>query len=406
MLPHQRAWWELDNFFRVLVAGFGAGKTYIGALRALYLSYQNRPIPGMYVSPSYPIAKKTVIITIQEIMDRSGISYNFHKTDHEFTIHDWGGKIWIGSGEDPDSLKGPNLAWAGIDEPFIQSINVFDIMISRIRHPDAVQKEIFLTGTAEELNWGHDIAMNDKGKYDLGLVIGSTRDNTYLPPEYLETMLSAYTDEQIQAYIDGQFVSLTAGRVCKPFNRSIHVKKHPELERLRKDPNIPVEIGVDFNVDYMSAECFVDVTSHLHYFKEFRQNNSDTFELAKAIKDYFGNRQIICYPDATGKYRHSSSTQSDHAILRGKGFRVKTHDGNPPQKERANAWNRLLKDKRITIEPGECPELIADNERMQWKKGKFDKTSDPARTHAFDAGSYPVEFKYPMRSRKIGSAQW
>ena len=33
MLPHQRAFLELPNFVKLLVGGYGCGKTHIGALR-------------------------------------------------------------------------------------------------------------------------------------------------------------------------------------------------------------------------------------------------------------------------------------------------------------------------------------------------------------------------------------
>ena len=339
-------------------------------------------------------------------MEESNILYNFHKTDHEFTIHSWGGKIWIGSGEDPDSLRGPNLAWAGIDEPFIQDKQVFDIMISRVRHPGATQKEIFMTGTPEELNWGHEVAMNDAGKYDLGLVFGSTRDNIYLPDTYVETMISAFTEDQVKAFIDGKFVPLTAGRVCSQFDRERHVKKHPDLERILSDETIPIEAGVDFNVDYMTAELYFDISGHIHYFDEIRLSNSDTFELAEEMKKRENGIALRCYPDPTGKARKTSATKSDHTILRDIGFRVIAHRGSPPVKERVNAFNRLLKDDRITIEPGKCPELVADCERMKWKRGDLDKESDKARSHAFDAASYPIEYKHPMRTRKIREMAW
>ena len=82
-----------------------------------------------------------------------------NKTDSEFIFHDWGGRFWVGSGDDPDSLRGPNLAWGAIDEPFIQDKMVLDILLSRIRVGKTEDRELFLTGTPEELNWGYDLAI-------------------------------------------------------------------------------------------------------------------------------------------------------------------------------------------------------------------------------------------------------
>ena len=70
-------------------------------------------------------------------------------------------------------------------------------------------------------------------------------------------------------------------------------------------------------------------------------------------------------------------------------------------RDRVNAWNKLLRDKRITIQKGECPHLIVDNEIMVWKKGDLNKGTNLKLTHAFDGGSYPIAYKYPVRKHII-----
>ena len=176
-LPAQAKWWDLPNYYKLLVGGYGSGKTHIGAIRSIYNSHINSGIPGMYVSPSYPMADKTIVMSLKEIMIRSGINYTYHETRHRFHIKNWNGHIWIGSGEKPDSLKGANLAWGGIDEPFMQKKDVFKQMTARIRHPEATHRELFLTGTAEQLNWGYEV-VNDR-KIDIGYAVASTLDNPY-----------------------------------------------------------------------------------------------------------------------------------------------------------------------------------------------------------------------------------
>ena len=101
MLPAQRAWWELPNFIKAMVGGYGSGKTHIGALRSLWLSYVNQPHPGMYVSPDYPTAKKTIIITLKDMLDKANVGYIYNINEHQFVIPEWNGNIWIGSGDVP-----------------------------------------------------------------------------------------------------------------------------------------------------------------------------------------------------------------------------------------------------------------------------------------------------------------
>ena len=391
MLPPQRAWWELPNFIRLLVGGYGSGKTHIGALRAIALSYLNAGLPGQYVSPSYPMAKKTIIPTLTDIFERAGLDVTQHQTDHTFHIRNWDGHIWIGSGESPDSLKGPNLAWAGIDEPFIQPRAVFNQMLARVRHPQARQREIFLTGTPEELNWGYELATNDEGRYDVGVVLARTADNIHLPPDYITTLRSAFSEDLQAAYLEGRFVNLTTGRVYTPFDRSRHLT-HLDVTGL-----VPA-CGVDFNVDYLTAELFVSGPNWLHFFDEIRLSNATTFELADILQAHYPG--IAIYPDPSGQARHTSATGSDHEILRQAGFTIRAHPAQPPVRARVNAVNRMLKDGRMTIEPGRCPQLLQDFERCRWTPDQIDK-SDPARTHAADAAGYATEYLFPIARRQV-----
>jgi len=402
LLPGQYKWWKLPNFVKLLVGGYGSGKTYVGALRGLYLSNQNPGMAGMYVSPTFSLAKKTIIPALKEILDRAGILYNYHATDHVFSFTSFGGDIWIGSGDEPKTLIGQNLAWAGVDEPFIQSIIVLEKMIARVRIKNAVS-ELFLTGTPEELNWGYDMALNNENRFDVGVVTASSLDNHHTSELYKQNLLRAYTEEQIKAYVEGQFVNLTMGRVCKPFNRNDHVVRRNDMAELLT--TFPIEFGIDFNVDYMSAELFVDINGYMHFFDEIRLNNSDTFEISEAIRDKYPNCSLS-YPDATGKSRKSSSTTTDHQILKDAGFTIKVKNSNPPVKNRVNTWNWLLKEKRVTIDPN-CVNLIRDNEIMTWKNGDLNKTGDLSLTHAFDAGSYPAFYKYQLKKPNIlRSAAW
>ena len=392
-LPHQNEWWNLENFIKQLVGGYGCGKTYIGSLRSIYLSYLNSGIPGQYVSPTYKLAKRTVIPTVKEILNRSQIDYTYNKTDSEFYIKNWDGHFWIGSGDDPDSLRGPNLAWAGIDEPFIQSEEVLNQMLARVRHPEANHREIFLTGTAEQLNWGYDLAMNDEGRYDLGLVRGKTKDNPYLPDEYYETLKKAYSKEMVEAYLNGEFVNLNQGRAYKDFNRDNNIKHMDGYKDLE------VCAGLDFNVDYMSAEIFALGNGWIHFFDEIRLKNSNSFELSEHLAAKYPGIRV--FPDASGAARKSSSSKSDHAIFREAGFNIVSKRANPRVMDRVNAVNKFLREDRLSIEPGTCPMLIKDLERVVWKSGDLDKTSDMSLTHASDAGGYGIAYLFPVLKRDV-----
>jgi PBSX family phage terminase large subunit len=396
MLKHQRKFWDLENRIVLLIGGYGSGKTYIGALKCIQMSYLNAPIPGMYISPSHQLATKTIIETLKDICNRASINYTYNQQRSEFIFHNWNGVLWFGSGDKPDSLRGSNIAYAVIDEPFIQKRDVFNQMIARVRHPEAVKSQIFLTGTPEQLNWGFALA-NDQSM-DIGVVNASTLDNPHLSDDYKQSLLKAYSQEQIDAYVHGKFVNLTQGRVYKEFDREQHVIERPDL----KETGLEIGIAMDYNVDALTSIIFYKGNGWIHVFDEVRLKNANTYDMMEVLSKKYP--QSVCYPDSSGSARRSSSVQSDHAIVRSYGFTISAPKANPPVKDRVNAVNKLIREGNFSCE--NCPNLIMDLERNVWKGNDIDKTSDKEQTHASDAIGYAINRLYPVRKRVMVSKSW
>jgi len=385
MLLHQRAFWELPNFIKLLVGGYGCGKTRIGALRSLWCAFENAPIPHLYVSPTYKQARKTVIISITELLDRAEIDYEYNKTNHEFYIPGWNASIWIASGDEPESLKGPNLATAGIDEPFIMNAEILNVVLSRLRHPEARHRELFLTGTPEQLNWGYELAQNTDGRYDLGTVVARTADNTHLPAQFVKMLEKAFDENQRAAYMNGEFVNLTAGRVYKYFDRSMIAEG---------GPSSTLRAGIDFNVDNMTAEIFsISPDGVIFFLDEIHLDNATTYELAELLHERYPG--ITVFPDPAGRARKSSSDATDFTILRDRGFPVEARTNHPPVRSRINAVNKMMRENKLRVS-AKCPRLMKDFELVSWKNGEIDKSND-ALTHASDAAGYAIEKLFPIR---------
>ena len=174
----QREWWGLDNFIRIYVGGYGSGKSYSGSKRIISLALQNRGIPVAAVAPTYPMAKTTVIPTIEGLLEAQKDWHHywydrdlFEKADRRPALLDWyqikgsphefhltytekgrkpiKGLIYVYSGEHPERLKGPNLAAAWLDEAFLMDIEVFEQMTVRCRHPKAHRREVNITGCVD-----------------------------------------------------------------------------------------------------------------------------------------------------------------------------------------------------------------------------------------------------------------
>ena len=129
-------------------------------------------------------------------------------------------------------------------------------------------------------------------------------------------------------------------------------------------------------------------------FDEVYLPNANTYAIAEEIRKRYPHRRIIVTPDASGSARKSSSTQSDHEILRSYGFEVQTSTRNPAIEDRFNTINGRLREGRISVAP-KCLKLIRDLERVEHDK------NPSYLTHISDALGYLAWRIFPLkRTRK------
>ena len=398
MFEHQRKLWSSKKFIKALVTGYGGGKTLIGSKRAIAVALHNAPSPFLCVSPTYKMARRTLVPTIKNLLDGKqtvlpGLMYKFNKSEFEFTIRygDREASIWVVSGEDPDSLKGPNIGAALIDEPFIQDRAVFDQVLARVRDPSAALKEIVMTGTPEDLNWGYDICEGEeKDNFDLDLIQVSSTNNKALSPEYYARLRRGLTDKAVQAYVDGQFVSMSEGLVYYAFSDEANVVDLP-------DPGHELLVGMDFNVDPMAAVVFWRNGNHMHVIKEIELPNADTEQMCSYLHELYPGRIRTVYPDASGKSRKTSASgRSDFYHLQQANFEVDAPQANPPIRDRYNAVNGKLKASTggvsLTIAPS-CKKL--KTYFKSYSHRKLNKQQEMS--HLLDALGYPTHRLWPIK---------
>lgn len=401
MWPHQREWWNLPNFIRGLVTGYGGGKSFMLGKRMIWLARENAPVPVATVSPTYPIARETIVRTIDDLCSgrSSGREFShrlYKRYPFEFQIQfgESVGTILCFSGEHPDRLKGTNLAAAGIDEPFLQQHAVLDQMLARVRHPDARVREINLTGTPEELNWGYDLLFGElRQRYDVGLVQASSRKNLSLPAGYVDRMAQAFDDKHAQAFIEGQFVNLSTGQVyhCVDPERNF-VEAPPGVDDWEQCA------GMDFNVNPMAYVVFARNGDRLHFLREYEKPNSDTPEACAELRADFPKLRDV-YPDVTGQARKTAAAgKSDHDQIRMSGLTVRAHRAQASRRDRFNSVNAALRSGNVTIGP-ECKKLRRYLQSYTFEG--MNETAQKAMSHLLDAFGYPVEFLLPVHKHEF-----
>lgn len=205
LLPGQRRLFESRSRIVALVGGYGAGKTRGSAYKALQLILANPGgLDGCFVEPTYTMVRDVALRGFQEAFADLNIPTHWKANDHILRVADRS-NILLRSGDQPELLKGLNLAWAGMDEPAIMKKDVFEQLNSRLREPKATQRQLFMAGTPEGLNWFYEVCTDEKNAIEV--IKARTADNPHLPREYVESLLMRLTPEERQAYMEGEFVS-------------------------------------------------------------------------------------------------------------------------------------------------------------------------------------------------------
>ncbi len=419
MFEHQRTWWDLPNFVRLLVTGFGGGKTQILCKRAIALALHNAPAPSAIVSPSYSFARDTTVRTTEELLYGKssliqGFSYSYTKSEHTFYIS-YGhlrARVIVYSGEDPDRLRGFNLGAVCIDEPFIQEEAVLKAMVARIRHPAARRRELNCNGTPESLNWGYELAHGKLNKvYDVGMVQADTGANRALGTEYRENLVGQFAAKERDAYVHGKFVNLATGLVYYAFLPERNVRDLP----MPTTGTFRLGAGMDFGsarkYASMASVVFWHDEHRIHVFDEHEQANSDTPYMCGTLRDLYVDprldappgepgRLIDIYPDASGNNRQSSSGATDFDAIHEAGFDVNARSKNPERRDRYNRMNLLLEQGRLTFSPA-CETLV----RYLGSYNHDEMHKQKQMSHLLDAIGYAVYYLFPPEGSGITVAE-
>lgn len=170
------------------------------------------------------------------------------------------------------------------------------------------------------------------------------------------------------------------------------------------DPgDCPLLVGMDFNVDPMSACIAVRVADQLHVIDEIELRDAGTDEMCKALKDAYPDSKIIVYPDPACRQRRTSAPvgQTDLAIIRRHGFATVVPSSAPPVVDRINEVNTLFESGRGFVNP-RCRSLCRGLERLTYRPGTSLIQKSKGYDHMTDALGYLVHGEFPLVSR--GSA--
>jgi len=386
LLKHQRAFVVSRIKHTILVAGFGSGKTESAVTKAVYiLTSTHKKLNVGYYLPNYPLINDIAVPRFQEFFEKHNIQYKYNSSEKVFKTKF--GKILLRNMTKPETIVGYETFYAIIDEIDILPKNkakaVFNKIIARNRQvdPRGRNNSIDLVSTPEGFNFLYNFSVKEATEEKL-LIKAKTNDNPFLPADYISTLAAQYTEEELTAYINGEFCNLTSGTVYKSYKRDKYNTTRIAL------PGEPLYIGMDFNIEKMSAIIYV-IDGGAMYAVDQIINKYDTADLADAIREAYPTNAIEINPDASCRAR-SSAGLSDYDILIDEkyNFNVNARRKNPEISHRIRAVNKSFEIGKLFVNLEKCPDLADALEQQAYDKGLPDKKSGV--DHVLDAAGYAV----------------
>ena len=380
--------------FKVLACGRRWGKTHLALLWLLagkIYSGERRWV----IMPTYRQAKLVAFPILRELFRDFGGKIN----ESELSVNIGGAEIALKGADNEDSLRGVGLLRVVMDEYAFMKPHVWQEIVYPML-TDTGGQAMFI-GTPDGHNHFYDLYLQGLGSDpDWKSWQYTTVEGGFVPAEEMKKAKASMDGRLFRQEFEATFE--TAGnRAAYNFDRDIHLKKAKDISGRKF-------WGVDFNVDYMTAVlCCEFSDSTLHYYHEIRLANSNTDELSQYMQKACPD--IPCYPDPAGSARSTTSSKSDHQILRDHGFRVVARRSHPSHRDRLNALNRKLKDANgkigMTVDPS-CKILIKDLELCQRDKhGGIEKKVEEL-SHSLDSCSYLIEYRFPVTRRVATSTTW
>ena len=377
--------------FPAFVAGFGAGKTEAAVLRSIYGLISNKGTHRGFYEPTYDLIRMIAWPRFEAVLTELGLDYKLHKSPlNMISVHGYG-NIYFRSMDNAQRIVGYEHADADIDE--LDTLKAADAayawrqILARNRQAKNGQNTIGVTTTPEGFRFVYEMwRKNPKDGYEI--IQAPTRSNPHLPDGYIESIEDSYPTHLLAAYLNGDFVNLTAGTVYASYDRS----KNNSTEEIKEGEDL--FIGCDFNVTKQAATVYVKRGEDWHCVSELT-DMYDTPDMVRLIKAKWPASRVFIYPDASGRARKTvDASTSDIALLEQAGFRVRVNSKNPSVKDRILAMNSALDSRRVFINHNACP-IVADClEQQAYKNGEPDKSS--GNDHQNDATTYPIAYEMPI----------
>ena len=362
LLPYQMEAMQSTEREILVSAGIGTGKSFVGANWLLSKIIAN---PGCFCfigACTYSQLMGASVKTFTQLLDDMNIPYKATLSGARKRIEIGSSMVYLYSLEKPDSIRGIEVSFAWLDEISFSTLTALQVIRGRLRGKQTDTRQLLMTSSPNGFNFIYDEFAHTTNS-DKKVINAKTAENIFLPDGYYDSLLEMYGGENsplARQELFGEFVNLQEGAIYNLFNRGINVVE------CKLNPQYPVYVGVDFNVDQMSATYIQYINGIFYQCKEVQltHRNANTNDLGLKIIEDLKGYNILVVPDSTGKARKTSSSSgtSDHQILRDLGLTL-LETSNPLIRNRQNTVNLAFLKKQLVIDPS-CTLTIKEVETL------------------------------------------
>mgnify|MGYP003114293102 CR=1 FL=1 len=378
--------------FRVLISGRRFGKTFIAINElARFSRYPKKRV--WYVAPTFRMAKQIVWTELLERLQKHKWIKTTNHSDLTVILRN-NSTISLRGADNEQSLRGVGLDFLCMDEfADIKENAWYEVL--RATLSDKNGHALFCGTPRGYGNWSYNLFTKQETDNNWKSFKYTTLDGGQVSANEIEQAKQDLDERTFKQEYLSDFVNYS-GAIYYNFNREENVLK----EYIPSSNTI--HIGVDFNLDPMSAVVSEVKQDYLYVYDEIVIYGSNTDELVEEINNRYSGKHIFVYPDPASKQRKTSAGgRTDLSILKNAGFNVRVRNAHPLVRDRINAVNTKLKNTkgvRTLFIANKCKNVIKSIERQIYKEGTSLPDKENNYDHMNDALGYLIEFLYPIRT--------
>ena len=247
---------------------------------------------------------------------------------------------------------------------------------------------IMFTTSSQGLKGTYQTVMHfNKSNIGYVLIRARTKDNIYLPPDYIKNMYSIYNEKERDCLLEGKFVSIDSGLIFPDYDPKNNKLDSDLYDFVRNNPEYTIYIGQDFNGFGNNAVAFTVLEGSIIAIKDYEF--PDIRRAPEVFRYDFPENRIVWVPDMTYK-EHFSEFKKELKIFR---IDLALRSCNPLVGDRNFACNKLFVAQRLFI----CPMCKGmETTLLTWQKdprtGQPSKGGKGAPDHKGDCLGYVVHY--------------